>query len=255
MARVSLSDALPTADKLSQPQMSAINLPHPPESGSRTALRPRPVGSALDSAQRKPGPRNGRCSVRPAPRARARLLCPEPRSPPTPGRSSRLVLRRSDEPSSHPDRGPWRARGPRQNGSVMCATRPATVGRWRRRSRKSARGPSVRRSTHCRDSSYSPKNLAMALAGEVGELSRSSMAQRSGDCRRVGIGRTVARTASGEVADVFLYLVNLASALDLDLLDAATTKLRLRGTISDIEVEGPSVAARSTDRRLKRGDP
>ncbi len=67
-----------------------------------------------------------------------------------------------------------------------------------------------------------PKNLAMALAGEAGELvaefqwlTAEQSASLEGDQLKA-IGE--------EMADVFIYLVRLADTLDLDLLELASAK-------------------------------
>lgn len=73
------------------------------------------------------------------------------------------------------------------------------------------------------DQFHSPKNLAMALAGETGELiekfqwmSEEASQQLSNDLRQ---------HVSDEVADVLIYLVRRADKCDIDLMDAATSKL------------------------------
>lgn len=70
---------------------------------------------------------------------------------------------------------------------------------------------------------HTPKNLAMALAGEVGEViehfqwltPEASGALSDGQREEVAL----------ELADVLLYLVRLADVLDIDLADAARRKL------------------------------
>lgn len=72
---------------------------------------------------------------------------------------------------------------------------------------------------------HTPKNLAMALAGEAGEviehfqwLSADESAHLS-EARRAEVAL--------ELADVLLYLVRLADVLDIDLGEAAQRKLAL----------------------------
>ncbi|MED7927069.1 nucleotide pyrophosphohydrolase [Nonomuraea sp. LP-02] len=70
---------------------------------------------------------------------------------------------------------------------------------------------------------HTPKNLAMALAGEVGELVAEFQwltAEESADPGPEALARM--RT---ELGDVTLYLVRLADVLGVDLLAAATDKL------------------------------
>lgn len=72
---------------------------------------------------------------------------------------------------------------------------------------------------------HSPKNLAMALAGEAGEviehfqwLTEEASGALSADAREA---------VALELADVLLYLVRLADMLELDLRDAARRKLAI----------------------------
>jgi dCTP diphosphatase len=75
------------------------------------------------------------------------------------------------------------------------------------------------------DQFHNPKNLAMALAGEAGEvlehfqwLTPEEAATLPPETRaEVGF----------ELADVFLFLLRLADKLDVDLLDAAGRKLAI----------------------------
>jgi NTP pyrophosphatase (non-canonical NTP hydrolase) len=70
---------------------------------------------------------------------------------------------------------------------------------------------------------HTPKNLAMALAGEVGELVAEFQwltPAESGDPDPAALARM--RT---ELGDVLLYLVRLADVLGVDLVEAAVDKL------------------------------
>ena len=72
---------------------------------------------------------------------------------------------------------------------------------------------------------HTPKNLAMALSGEVGELIEHFQWLPS---EASGVLDERARKAvEEEVADVFLYLVRLADVLDIDVLAAARSKMDL----------------------------
>ena len=71
---------------------------------------------------------------------------------------------------------------------------------------------------------HTPKNLAMALAGEVGEL--LEIFQWLTPEQAAGVmasGR--AEDVRDELADVLIYLVRLADILGVDLLEVAGTKL------------------------------
>jgi NTP pyrophosphatase (non-canonical NTP hydrolase) len=71
---------------------------------------------------------------------------------------------------------------------------------------------------------HTPKNLAMALAGEVGELLEIFQWLTPDQATEV---MTSARAddVRDELADVLIYLVRLADILDVDLTQAAHTKL------------------------------
>ncbi|MBE7523664.1 MAG: nucleotide pyrophosphohydrolase [Burkholderiales bacterium] len=70
---------------------------------------------------------------------------------------------------------------------------------------------------------HSPKNLAMALAGECGELLEVFQWMTEAESRAPDPKARAA--AAEELADVLLYLVRLADVLDIDLIDAAARKL------------------------------
>ncbi|WP_308170126.1 nucleotide pyrophosphohydrolase [Acrocarpospora catenulata] len=70
---------------------------------------------------------------------------------------------------------------------------------------------------------HTPKNLAMALAGEAGELLAEFQwltPEESGELDQEALGRVRA-----ELGDVMLYLVRLADAVGVDLVEAAHAKL------------------------------
>mgnify|MGYP003955125613 CR=1 FL=1 len=83
------------------------------------------------------------------------------------------------------------------------------------------------------DQFHSPKNLAMALAGEAGEViehfqwltAEQSMALPPATRDEVAL----------ELADVLLYLVRLGDVLGVDLADAARRKMRINAERYPIE--------------------
>jgi NTP pyrophosphatase (non-canonical NTP hydrolase) len=75
------------------------------------------------------------------------------------------------------------------------------------------------------DPFHSPKNLAMALTGEVGELVELFQWLSEGASRRVAQDPATARRVRDELADVLVYLVRLAAVLDVDLDEAVRSKL------------------------------
>ena len=75
------------------------------------------------------------------------------------------------------------------------------------------------------NSFHSPKNLAMALTGEVGELVELFQWLTEDESKRVGQDPATARAVRDELADVLMFLVRLASVLDVDLDEAVRQKL------------------------------
>lgn len=73
---------------------------------------------------------------------------------------------------------------------------------------------------------HSPKNLVMALTGEVGELTELFQWTTEDDSRAAASDPRLAQPLQDELADVLLYLVRLASVLGVDLNEAAAQKLK-----------------------------
>lgn len=73
---------------------------------------------------------------------------------------------------------------------------------------------------------HSPKNLAMALTGEVGELVELFQWLTEDQSRALMRDPASAQAVRDEVADVLLYLVRLSSVLGIDLNEAVVDKLR-----------------------------
>lgn len=74
---------------------------------------------------------------------------------------------------------------------------------------------------------HSPKNLVMALTGEVGELTEIFQWLTESQSRNVCRDPATALKVEQELADVLLYLVQLSDTLGVDLNKAAEDKLRL----------------------------
>lgn len=72
---------------------------------------------------------------------------------------------------------------------------------------------------------HNPKNLVMALAGEVGELTEHFQWLTAGESERLS-AETLAEVEL-EIADVLLFLVRLADRLGIDPVRAAGRKLDL----------------------------
>ena len=90
---------------------------------------------------------------------------------------------------------------------------------------------------------HSPKNLAMALTGEVGELVELFQWLSEDASREVARDPATARRVRDELADVLVYLVRLAAVLEVDLDEAVRSKLAANA------LKYPVQAARGTARK------
>lgn len=72
---------------------------------------------------------------------------------------------------------------------------------------------------------HSPKNLAMALAGETGELLEHFqwLTQR----QSYELSADKKEEVAMELADIFIYLIRMSERLDIDLIDAANRKVAI----------------------------
>ncbi len=77
---------------------------------------------------------------------------------------------------------------------------------------------------------HSPKNLAMALTGEVGELVELFQWLTEEQSKAVANNPRTARAVRDELADVLLFLVRLSSVLGVDLNEAVATKIAANAT-------------------------
>jgi dCTP diphosphatase len=80
------------------------------------------------------------------------------------------------------------------------------------------------------DQYHSPKNLTMALTGEIGELCEIFQWLTEDASKSVATNAETATAIREELADVTLYLVRLASVLGVDLNEAVTQKLQKNAT-------------------------
>ena len=94
---------------------------------------------------------------------------------------------------------------------------------------------------------HTPKNLAMALSGEVGELVEIFQWLTPEQSEAVMSGSR-AGDVEDELADVLIYLVRLADVLGVDLTAAAEAKLsRNEQRYPASDVHGRAGAAPTTD--------
>jgi len=80
---------------------------------------------------------------------------------------------------------------------------------------------------------HSPKNLAMALAAEAGELLEHF--QWLTEQESAALPEETRTEVALEMADVLLFLVRIADRLQIDLLEAATKKLALNASKYPVE--------------------
>ena len=89
------------------------------------------------------------------------------------------------------------------------------------------------------DQFHSPKNLSMALIVEAAELVEHFqwLSRQESDT----LNKEQHEAVSMEMADVLIYLVRMAERLDIDLLEAAQTKLEINNKKYPVEqVKGRS---------------
>ena len=75
------------------------------------------------------------------------------------------------------------------------------------------------------DQFHTPKNLVMALTGEVGELNEIFQWMSDSLASEAGRSPATAERVGDELADVLLYLVRLSNVLGVNLNDAVVDKL------------------------------
>ena len=73
------------------------------------------------------------------------------------------------------------------------------------------------------DQFHSPKNLAMALAGEAGELLEHFQWLTEDQSRSLDAAKH--RAVGHELADILIYLIRLGDKLEVDLVAAAREKI------------------------------
>ncbi|HYN97265.1 MAG TPA: nucleotide pyrophosphohydrolase [Pilimelia sp.] len=89
---------------------------------------------------------------------------------------------------------------------------------------------------------HTPKNLAMALAGEVGELLAELQWLTPEQSAVVMRDEELGPRVRAELGDVTIYLVRLADVLGVDLVEAALDKLADSGRRYTVEAARSSAA-------------
>ena len=96
---------------------------------------------------------------------------------------------------------------------------------------------------------HTPKNLAMALAGEVGELLAELQWLTPEQSAAVMRDETLGPRILAEIGDVTIYLLRLADVLGIDLVQAGIDKLGEASRRYTVE------AARGTAAKIGRDHP
>lgn len=95
---------------------------------------------------------------------------------------------------------------------------------------------------------HTPKNLAMALAGEVGELVAELQWLTPEQSAAVMQDEELGPRVRAEMGDVTIYLVRLADVLGVDLVQVALDKLEDSGRRYTVEAARSSAAKINADR-------
>ena len=91
---------------------------------------------------------------------------------------------------------------------------------------------------------HTPKNLSMALAGEVGELLAELQWLTPEQSRTVMADPELGPRVRAEIGDVMIYLTRLADVLGIDLIEAANDKLTDSARRYPVEAARGSAAKR-----------
>ena len=94
---------------------------------------------------------------------------------------------------------------------------------------------------------HSPKNLAMALAGESGELLEHF--QWLTERQSAELPAEKKQAVAHELADILIYLIRLSERLDIDLVAAAWEKVEIN------ETRYPADRVRGDARRAEEYEP
>ena len=93
---------------------------------------------------------------------------------------------------------------------------------------------------------HTPKNLVMALAGEVGELVAEFQWLTPAQSATVMADEEAGDRVRAEIGDVMIYLTRLADVLGIDLVEAARDKLA--GSARRYPVDSSRGSARKAER-------
>lgn len=77
------------------------------------------------------------------------------------------------------------------------------------------------------DQFHTPKNLAMALVGEAGELVAEFQWLKPEESSLASMSKEKLRDIELEIADVTIYLLRLADKLDIDIANVVRDKIQI----------------------------
>ena len=86
------------------------------------------------------------------------------------------------------------------------------------------------------DQFHSPKNLSMALSGEVGELVELFQWLTEEKSKIESLGDDMVSRVKEELADIFIYLLRLADKLNIDLEATVRNKINVNTDKYPIDV-------------------
>jgi NTP pyrophosphatase (non-canonical NTP hydrolase) len=86
------------------------------------------------------------------------------------------------------------------------------------------------------DQFHTPKNLVMALGGEVGELTELFQWLSAEEATRIMASAEAAAKVRDELADVLVYVLRLADVLGVDLEAAVWAKMRQNAAKYPVEL-------------------
>jgi len=86
------------------------------------------------------------------------------------------------------------------------------------------------------DQFHTPKNLVMAITGEVGELTEIFQWLDDKNSKLENLNEKDIARSKEEISDIFLYLIKLADKLEIDLIKEANNKIELNRKKYPIEL-------------------
>ena len=81
---------------------------------------------------------------------------------------------------------------------------------------------------------HNPKNLVMALSGEVGELTEIFQWQNEEESKN--LSDKDLQSAKEEIADIFIYLLRISDKLGVDIENAVNEKLEINASKYPVEL-------------------